>query len=229
MLVPSTTAPAVALADLPRPTWRRPAVKLLSAVLSGVALTWCGMTGVALGAEARSADAFVNSIGVNTHTYYGTAAYQNYASWRNKLLDSGIRNIRENLQVSSSTQATRVNDLYNAGGIRTSFIFDPRTDRGGSVPDLTSRIKSSMLAATLQVEGPNEYENAHRSDWSSVASAARAYQTLLYSTIKSDPATSGLTVLGPSVAFPSGFSARGHLSGSLDAENMQSYPVSRVP
>jgi len=189
----------------------------------------CWLAASAFAAPARRADAFVDSIGVNTHTYYGTPAYSDYAGWRDKLLGSGIRYIRENLQRSSSRQVSRINDLYAAGGIRASFIFDPRTDRGGTVPDLFNRMKSSMLAATAQAEGPNEYENAHRSDWSTVADAARAYQAQLHKTINADPATRHLTVLGPSVAYPSGYQAWGDLSGSLDAGNMHSYSGGRMP
>jgi hypothetical protein len=227
MAASSATALAVARAGFSRPRPTHCIASRILPVCCGVAAMWFVMTDVALGAETRSADAFVDSIGVNTHTYYDTASYSNYPAWRNKLLGSGIRNIRENLQISSSTQATRVNDLFRAGGIRTSFIFDPRS--GGSVRDLLARMKSSLLPATLQVEGPNEYENAHRGDWSSVAAAARAYQEQLYSTVKGDPVTSHLSVLGPAVAFPAGYDSWGDLSGSLDAGNMHPYPGGQMP
>jgi hypothetical protein len=178
--------------------------------------------------NARSADEFVDSIGVNTHSYYRTGSYANYA-WREKLLGSGIRYIRENLQRASATQASRINDLYAAAGIRVSFIFDPRRDRGGSVPELLGRLKRSMLAATAQVEGPNEYENEHDADWHEVAAAARSYQAQLYSSVKGDPATARLTVLGPSVAHPRRYGAWGDLSRWLDQGNMHSYPGGRMP
>jgi hypothetical protein len=178
--------------------------------------------------EARTADEFVDSIGVNTHSYYKTGPYANYA-WREKLLGSGIRHIRENLQRGSATQASRVNDLYAAGGIRASFIFDPRRDRGGSVSELLWRLKSSMLAATAQVEGPNEYEDEPEADWPEVAAAAGEYQADLYSMVKGDPATAHLTVLGPSVAHPTGYAAWGNLSEWLDQGNMHSYPGGRMP
>jgi len=197
-------------------------------VFCGVAIAWCGLAGAALGQEARSADAFIDSIGVNTHTFFGGTAYEDY-TWREKLLASGIRHIRENLQRDNPTQVRRINDLYEAGGIRTSFIFDPRADRGGTVAELFARLKGSMLAAAEQVEGPNEYENAHVADWDAVAQDARAYQARLYATIKGDPATAQLPVLGPSVAYPSGYGAWGDVSASLDIGNMHSYPGGRKP
>jgi hypothetical protein len=188
-------------------------------------LAGCGTTSTE---DARSADEFVDSIGVNTHSYYRTESYANYA-WRKKLLGSGIRHIRENLQRASATQASRVRDLYATAGIRASFIFDPRRDRGGSVSELLARLKSSMLAATAQVEGPNEYENAPEADWHEVAAAAGEYQAELYSRVKGDPATAHLTVLGPSVAHPTGYGAWGNLSEWLDQGNMHSYPGGRMP
>jgi hypothetical protein len=178
--------------------------------------------------NARSADEFVDSIGVNTHSYYRTGPYAKYA-WREKLLASGIRYIRENLQRASARQASRINDLHAAGGIRASFIFDPRRDRGGSVPELLGRLKRSMLPATEQVEGPNEYENAPEADWHEAATAAGDYQADLYSMVKGDPATAHLTVLGPSVAHPMGYGAWGNLSEWLDQGNMHSYAGGRIP
>jgi hypothetical protein len=206
-----------------RAAWRRGgqlAAASIVAVLAG--------SGTASGEVARSADDFVDSIGVNTHSYYETAAYANYA-WRERLLSSGIRHIRENLHRGSATQVARVNDLYAAGGIRASFIFDPRKDRGGSVSELLRRLKGSMLAATAQVEGPNEYENADEPDWPAAPAKARAYQARLYARVKRDPVTAHLTVLGPSVAFPSGYRAWGDLSASLDEGNMHPYPGGRMP
>lgn len=179
-------------------------------------------------ATARSANTFVASIGVNTHTYYDTGPYDHYAAWRRKLLDSGIRYIRENLQVSSRRQVARMRNLYDARRIKASFIFDPRHDRGGSVAALAARLRS-MPRAALQVEGPNEYENAHAGDWGSVVASARRYQAQLYDTVKSDPELSRLPVLGPSVANLTGYQAWGDLSGSLDVGNMHSYPGGRMP
>jgi len=193
-----------------------------------VVVSWLGLAGTANGADARRTSDFIDSIGVNTHSYYGAPPYEDYV-WREKLLASGVRHIRENLQRDSPKQVARINDLFDAGGIDVAFIFDPRSDRGGSVSDLVSQLKGSMLAATAQVEGPNEYETAHRADWELVAEGARAYQEDLYSAIKSDPATAHLTVLGPSVAYPSSYAAWGDLSASLDEGNMHSYPGGRPP
>ncbi len=175
---------------------------------------------------ARDADDFVDSIGVNTHSYYPTTSYANY-SWREKLLGSGIRHIRENLQRSDATQAARINDLYEAGGIQTSFILDPRRDRGGSVRELFRRLKSAMLPATAQVEGPNELENSDEYDWDS--ERARAYQARLYAIVKRDSSTAHLPVLGPSVAHLWGYDAWGDLSRWLDQGNMHPYTGGRPP
>ena len=217
-----------------RAATRRTLFSTRRAARRGVLIVVCALVALLGGGSpasadvARSADAFVDSIGVNTHSYYGTPAYKNYA-WRAKLLASGVRHVRENLQRYNSTQIARLNDLYAAGGIRASLIFDPRTDRGGSVRELVSRLKTSLLAATAQVEGPNEYENAHKADWATVAAAARAYQAELFTSINADPATAHLPVLGPSVAYPSGYTLWGNLAGWLDQGNMHSYPGGRMP
>ena len=46
---------------------------------------------------ASAADGFVDSIGVNTHTFYTDTAYGDFEAIKAKLAELGVRHIRENL------------------------------------------------------------------------------------------------------------------------------------
>jgi hypothetical protein len=79
---------------------------------------------VEVGEAPKSADAFVDTIGVNTHFYYLDRKFSDGSSIISKIKDAGIRHVREGLDINffkDPNQLALLNDL-NAAGVRFSFI-----------------------------------------------------------------------------------------------------------
>ncbi len=151
---------------------------------------------------AKPADAFVDSIGVNTH--YGNAANGPGNAYFNPLLDAklaelGIRHLRDHTW--SDDGLTRIDGLYSAYGIRTTLILGE-----------TSRSPATLVNILKQhpayeaIEGLNEPDFTIRSyngltDSPSTNSypATKAFQNDLYAAVKADPQTNPLPVLSPAM------------------------------
>jgi hypothetical protein len=174
----------------------------------------------AAAADARQADALVDSIGVNTHTYYGDTAYSNFDAVKRALTDLGVRHIRENLALDMPNQYRALNELA-AVGIKANLIVEDSRDRLGSLAQLLGILRSEVRGAVEAVEGLNEYDMSGNPGW---VASLRLHQQALYTRVKSDPALSSLPVLGPSLVHPETYAALGDLSNSLDYGNVHPYP-----
>jgi hypothetical protein len=184
----------------------------LLAMLPAVAVT--GQTAAAAPVPARSADSFVGSIGVNTHFYYtGTPYVDAFSVVKQRLAELGVRHIRENIAPNDRPdQYQRLREL-SALGIKADLILgDPRN--GISTLDhMISVVKSELTGAVDSVEGPNEFNAQGVTNW---VSMLREYQQHLYTAVKSDPALSSLTVIGPSITNWGDAEKLGDMSGMLD-------------
>ena len=184
---------------------------------------------------ARSADSFVDSVGVNVHLTYTDTAYGHFDDIvRPRLVALGVRHIRDGA-VDTGDRAfyDRLNALGKLG-IKGLFIIGPRDvaaigDRDRAfIQDFAKRIPSSIEA----YEGPNEYdiEGNHKNDphW---VQTLQQFQSVLYRTVKDTPALKGVAVLGPSMGAPHDY---GHppvpdLSASVDYGNAHPYPFGGNP
>ncbi len=175
---------------------------------------------------ARSADSFVGSIGVNTHTYYtNTVYYSRFPEVKAKLAELGVRNIRENLRPGRSDQYQRLNELAAMGIKSTLIMGDPREGTSG-LNTLLSIAKTNLKGSIAALEGPNEYDNQGIANW---LSPLVSYQEYLYKTAKADPALSSLPVIGPSLVHQESQEAIGDVSRMLDYGNIHSYPNGYTP
>jgi hypothetical protein len=74
----------------------------------------------------QTADAFVDSIGINTHFSYTDAIYHlDFPLVKQALLDLKIRHIRDGMHTVPSDYYELQNELGDAG-IRCCYILDPR-------------------------------------------------------------------------------------------------------
>jgi hypothetical protein len=203
---------------------RRLAGRLATATVVGCLLA--PGTAAATPVAAKSADSFVGSIGVNTHTYYtNTVYYSRFPEVKAKLAELGVRNIRENLRPSRSDQYQRLNELAAMGIKSTLIMGDPREGTSG-LNTLLSIAKTNLKGSIAALEGPNEYDNQGIANW---LAPLASYQEYLYKTVKADPALSSLPVIGPSLVHQESQEAIGDISGQLDYGNIHSYPDGYEP
>jgi hypothetical protein len=162
--------------------------------------------------QARPADAFVDTIGVNIHLGYTDTVYWKYEELvKPRLLELGVRHVRDGLRANRKDVVQRLDDLA-ANGIRSDLILHPADG---------VEVAKACAASVLTVEGPNEPDNKKK-DW---IPSARDDQTALYQAIKSDPATARLPVLVSAMANTRDSPGKlGALAGALDFGNMHSYP-----
>lgn len=197
-----------------------------------------GLAGVAAGpavAQAptpRPADAFVESIGVNTHWQTGNVYTTRYADLKAKLGAAGIRHVRDG---AVGGVYPRARDLFAAFGIRTTFITGKRPDnylsplQPARVQEELNEIKANALVATEALEAPNEYDGFHdgrETDW---VGKIQTYTRELYTQAKADPALRQLSVLGPSLTSEGAYQAVGNLDAYLDHPNIHPYQSDRWP
>lgn len=169
--------------------------------------------------QARSADSFVNSIGVNVHLTYLDTAYGNYSGIiKPRLQELGIRHIRD----GGYQDPTFFNKLkeFSRLGIKSTLYFN------GNPPAQVVSTAKTLKGTIEAVEGSNESDQSHFNftyNGQKFPEGTRAYQNNLYKVIKGDPATAYLPVLMPSMGWGENAQRLGYLA-SGDIGNMHSYP-----
>jgi hypothetical protein len=198
-----------------------------AAVLTvAAAAAFAPAAGAAEGLPARSADSFVDSIGVNTHTFFNdTIYYSQFDLVKQRLAELGVRHVREDLVPDRPDQYERLNELAGMG-IRSTLIMGDPDDGVEGLETLTSILSSELRGAVEAIEGPNEFDSRGGSDWQPRLSD---YQQRLYSLVKSDPSLAALPVVGPSIVQRRNQEALGDISGALDYGNIHSYPDGYSP
>ncbi len=181
-------------------------------------------------AATRPADAraFVDTIGVNTHLFYVDTSYGNYEMVKRRLLELGIRHIRDGFDPAHTQRFfDRVNDLA-AAGIKSTLIAC-RVEAAGApwttyVTDAKSRVRSSLDA----LEGVNEPDlvAAGQADW---RRSTRRCQRDIYRQARGSAAGPPLRVpvLGPS--FQAGDTQIGDISDRADGAAIHPYPDGMRP
>ncbi len=181
--------------------------------------------------EARSASAFTDSVGVNTHLGYTDQVYG--TAWpmiRDRLVELAIKHVRD----ASYRDGTRVTDVaprmreLASRGIRGNLLSgDPLMRWGaGTIDQHLAWVKKNVPGFVESLEGPNEYDYpSNDPDWERTL---RAYQCEWAQKIRADPVLAGKRVIGPAPGGV-GFDTLGDLSGCLDAGNLHPYPGSWAP
>jgi hypothetical protein len=201
---------------------RRPLLALALGLIALVALLPAAARAATV--EAKSAASFVDSIGVNTHTYYSDTVYSSqFGTIEQRLRELGVHHIRENLVPDRPDQYKHLNELA-AAGIKSTLIMGSPKDSPAGLGELTSILGSDLRGSVDAVEGPNEYDLAGGAGW---MGELAPYQSRLYTAIKSNPALSSLPVIGPALGNTN--SEGSDVSGSLDYGNIHSYPNGEAP
>lgn len=194
-------------------------VSLYSYGLSGAQVMSHYLRGVATPAlteRAASADALVDSIGVNApFNYQGTPYDHQYQTVKALLIGSGIRHIRSGLAQSGWTPYyDRLNELGRAG------IHSQLVTQGTETPSQLVGYPALVSQSMEAYEGPNEPDLSGNPNW---IPNTRAFMQKLYTAVKGNPATARFPVMGPSVVVPSAVASLGNLSTVLDHGNIHPY------
>ncbi len=168
---------------------------------------------------AKSADSFVDSIGVNTHFTYGGTPYERFDEMKSKLLEVGIRHIRDG-GYNDPDFFNKLKDLGSVG-IKSNIIFS-----GNSMGEVLDVVKS-LSGAIEAVEGPNESDLEFFNfsyNGQKFPEGTRNYQQDLYHAIKNDSATKHLPVITPSMGWGEDADRLGLIDDWGDFCNMHNYP-----
>ena len=175
---------------------------------------------------AQRSDRFVDSIGVNTHWSYPNV-YSNFAAEvKAKLVESGIRHVRDGI---SSATTTRAGELESAG-IKHLIIADSRLNgilNPSKIPLILDSIRP-VASAVSGIEGPNEYDNRYppETGWNT---NLFNYQSQLFNAVQADATLQNLPVIGPSHVSQAAYNTMGDLSAICDAGNIHPYQTWRHP
>jgi len=128
-----------------------------------------------VGEKAVSADAFVNSLGVNVHLHFADTSYGNFAAVEKALKDLGVRHIRDGLVDTQWTPYyDRLNELGRSG-IKAILITSPK-ESAAVLAAYPQHVADSFEA----YEGPNEYDLSGDKDWSGTLNA---FVSVLYQAV----------------------------------------------
>ena len=175
---------------------------------------------------ARSANLFVDSVGVVVHLNRRNSAYSNYDTMiRPRLQELGIRHIRDGVRQDDTETLQKLADLATLG-IKSVLVMDPRDQAtAAAAVDIVKTIPTAVEA----VEGPNEWDV-----WEDLTykeqpfpGGVQLFQSELYGAIKNDPATAALPVLSPTVALWHNATQLGAVNCDYGA--MHSYPGGEPP
>ena len=175
---------------------------------------------------ARSANLFVDSVGVVVHLNRRNSAYSNYDTIiRPRLQELGIRHIRDGARQDDTATLQKFADLATLG-IKSVLVMDPRDQAtAAAAVDIVKTIPTAVEA----VVGPNEWDV-----WEDLTykeqpfpGGVQLFQSELYGAIKNDPATAALPVLSPTVALWHNATQLGAVNCDYGA--MHSYPGGEPP
>jgi hypothetical protein len=192
--------------------------------LAGVALALPVRADAAV--QARPADAFVDSIGVNVHTAYNDTPYvPEFATVEQRLGELGVRHVRDELRdfPDRAGQYERLNQLA-ADGFGSTLVVGSPVDGIDGLEALLG-IAADELDGVEALEGPNEYSTSGDPEWQP---HLLTYQQALYEQAKADPALVDLPLVGPSIVH-NDQAQLGDVSAWLDSGNTHSYPFGNPP
>ncbi len=196
---------------------------LLSALVVAVAMSTPIAAVKAAPVPAKSAEAVVESIGVNLHLGYDDRVYNEFPRIKAGLQNLGIRHYRDGLENPAFKQhiKDRHNDLGRAG-IRGTFL--------AGLPIDQVLASANLVADSLEAfEGQNEILNIYVKWNDAKRDAARQHQKALYQAVKASPRWRDTPIIGPSAVGHDAYVALGDLSAYMDFGNAHAYPLGPAP
>lgn len=173
------------------------------------------------GQAAYQADRFVDSIGINVHLHYdGTPYRDDFESVKSRLLELGVRHVRDGLIDTTWQPYYERHNSLGAAGIKGVFIANPTTSTE-VLRSYPSRVANSFEA----YEAPNEYNDSGDPNW---VGTLRNSMVQLRS-LHNDPQLTRFPIYGPSLTAESAYSALGDVRALMDLGNLHNYFEGRHP
>jgi hypothetical protein len=167
------------------------ALALAAIVAATVALLTRDAEPPTLDTRARSAEALVDSMGVNVHFTYTDTAYVRQAELISLLRQLGIHHVRDAMPSPVDSPLAAGLRRASQAGIRATLLpHDPVTDPGGMIADSRTVLGDSIAA----FEGPNEPDSGVDPDWEG---KLLAYLPMLQERVRS--LAPGVPLIGPSL------------------------------
>ncbi|MFC7492780.1 MULTISPECIES: hypothetical protein [unclassified Nocardioides] len=178
-----------------------------------------------LGVQAIRSEAVVDSYGVGIHTNYLDTPYRDTAAVAEAVADLGVRHVRDDLYLDAPRQYAAIAAVAAAGAKFDLILGRPGT--GAKPVDYVDTVAQLPAGAVESIEGVNEWDHFGGGDgW---PREATAWQRGLAEAARADPATSGLPLLSPALAFGQNYPALGDLSPWSDVANAHAYPGADRP
>lgn len=197
---------------------------------SAFALTLSAQQGAGFKTEqAKDAQTFVDSIGVNTHINYFNTLYGNFDLLKQRLEESGIRHVRDGAVLQNDAYNNNVYGKWRAlaaFGVKFNMCFDPRGSFKTPTPENMAKVLALAGPAVESIEGPNEFDVSRQPEWTD---RVKNYQQTLYTAGKQVPAAQSIKFIGPSMAFVRNAPRVGDLTAMVTHGNLHTYASGGPP
>jgi hypothetical protein len=193
---------------------------------------------------AKMADAFVDTIGINTH-FHDAGIYQNSFTQivMPAIQKSGIRHLRDGLMPNSGTGnknfTTLINTISNNTGVRIGLNLNtwiPNCSDQLYYANVSGVLPYIPLANIDSVEGVNEYNGGSGCPGSTWSSQVVNFQKTLFNNVKNNSQLSAIKVFGPPLAdfwddarLQSDSKAVGNLTAVMNVANVHVYSGDQKP
>ena len=183
----------------------------------------------------KAADSLVDSVGVNIHMTYWNTAYGNLAAVQSMLTTLGVRHVRDGAKYYASDPGYGIQEYEDYGAVSSLGIgFDLILTQGTSPNPLNTAGMAMLqgLAASQKVkvdfyEGPNEVDIQGDGNW---IADTRSFMQQVYPSIKANPGSSKIPVLGNSLAGAgSDWAALGNMTAYENFGNLHPYANTQYP
>jgi hypothetical protein len=193
-----------------------------------VCLMWAAATSSASAAvQAKTSDALVESIGVNTHLNYDDTPYGQFEKVRQSLAELGIRNIRDQVGLHRPDINAHFRQLATEGVHLDVIAGDPQERWGtGTVSQQLDVIQNELAGSVTSIEGPNEYDLSGYPNW---ASELRTYTRELAEGVRSRPKLASLPIIAPSIVMGENEEKIGNLTPWITDGNTHTYMGGEMP
>jgi hypothetical protein len=184
-----------------------------------------------VGETPKSADAFVDTIGVNTHFYYLDRKFADGSSIISKIKDAGIRHVREGLDINyfkDPSKLALLNEL-NAGGVRFSIITSYNVHTAEEAHAWVKQFGPEKLTSIENRNEPDLFDyNYETKTWP--VQKVHDYQIALWNAFKNDSSTRSIEVIGsPLISTENAVLHGDAVANYMDRANIHNYLSTRHP